>query len=492
MNQPDPQWLYTAEQSRAVDRCAIEEHAMPGPVLMARAARAAFARLLAEVPMPEYLQVLCGPGNNGGDGLLLALLAAGRGLPLRVFLVDGPARSPDAEDAEARLRAAGVAPEAYAAGSLEARGVIVDAMLGTGIRGALRERYAAAVAEINALGIPVLALDVPTGVDSDTGAVADEAVRATWTVSFITAKRGLFTGAGAGHAGRRSLATLNVPEAAFAAAGAAWEHLDLDRELPAFPGRDGAQHKGDFGHCLVVGGERGMGGAAILAAEAALRCGAGLCRVATRAEHIAPLLTRRPEAMATVVEHRNDLEPLLPWADVVVLGPGLGTGPWAEQLLRLCLDAGRPLVLDADALNLLARWQAWPLPPGSVITPHPGEAARLLEGSTLDVQADRFTAARSLAERSGAAVILKGQGSLVYADGQGALCSAGSAAMASGGMGDVLSGVVGALRAQGLSPASAARLGTVLHSSAADNASVAGRAALLATDLMPALARLLP
>jgi NAD(P)H-hydrate epimerase len=492
MKQLEPAWLYTAAQSRAVDRCAIEEHGLPGPGLMARAARAAFARLLAEAPAPEFLQVLCGPGNNGGDGLLLALLASGRGMPLRVFLVDGPARSPDAQRAEARLRAAGVEPEPYVQGALEARGVIVDAMLGTGIRGALRERYAAAVAEVNALGVPVLALDVPTGVDSDSGAVVGEAVRATGTLSFITMKRGLFTGAGAVHAGQRSLATLDVPAAAYAVAGPAWEHLSLDRELPAFPRRDAGQHKGDFGRCLVVGGDRGMGGAVILAAEAALRCGAGLCRVATRSEHIAPLLARRPEAMATVVEHRNDLEALLPWADVVVLGPGLGTGPWGEQLLRLCLDAAKPLVLDADALNLLARWQAWPLPPGCVITPHPGEAARLLEVSTTELQADRFAAARSLAERCGAAVILKGQGSLVYADGQGALCSAGSAAMASGGMGDVLSGVVGALRAQGLSPAAAARLATVLHSSAADDAARAGRAALLAADLMPALARLLP
>ncbi|MEO1079939.1 MAG: NAD(P)H-hydrate dehydratase [Pseudomonadota bacterium] len=485
--------LYTAEQSRAVDGCAIEVHGIPGAQLMARAARAAFERLLQEFGQPECLQILYGPGNNGGDGLLLAVLAHGRGIPVKLFALGGGARSADARRAEERARGAGLEPHSYAPGVLEDRGVLVDAMLGTGTSGALREEYAAAVADLNALKSPIFALDVPTGVDADRGSVIDDAVRATATVSFITAKRGLYTGAGAVHAGAVSVAGLDVPDAAFADLGPAWDRLTLDEERQALPPRYAAAHKGDFGRCLLVGGDRGMGGAILLAAEAALRCGVGLARVATRAEHVAPLLARRPECMVSEVSSRGDLEPLLAWPTAIVVGPGLGEEPWGEQLLHLCLTSSQPLLLDADALNLLAKAQDAHLPEGSVLTPHPGEAARLLGITVAEVQADRFSAVRTLAERYNAAVVLKGQGSLVYAGGQGALCAAGNPGMASGGMGDVLSGVIGALLAMRLGPQAAARLGTLLHSSAADHAAEHhGLAPLLATDLLPALAALLP
>ncbi|MEL7044001.1 MAG: NAD(P)H-hydrate dehydratase [Pseudomonadota bacterium] len=488
-----PARLYTAEQSRAVDGCAIDVHGIPGAQLMARAARAAFERLLQEFGQPECLQILYGPGNNGGDGLLLAVLARGRGIPVKLFAVGGGARSPDARRAEERARGAGLEPHTYAPGVLEDRGVLVDAMLGTGTSGALREEYAAAVADLNTLKSPVFALDIPTGVDADRGSVIDDAVRATATVSFITAKRGLYTGAGAVHAGAVSVAGLDVPDAAFADLGPVWDRLTLDDERQALPPRHAAAHKGDFGRCLLVGGDRGMGGAILLAAEAALRCGVGLARVATRAEHVAPLLARRPECMVSEVSSRGDLEPLLAWPTAIVVGPGLGQDPWGEQLLHLCLTSSQPLLLDADALNLLARAQDVQLPVGSVLTPHPGEAARLLGITVAEVQADRFSAVRTLAERYNAAVVLKGQGSLVYAGGQGALCAAGNPGMASGGMGDVLSGVIGALLAMRLGPQAAARLGTLLHSSAADHAAEHhGLAPLLATDLLPALAALLP
>ncbi|MEM6774999.1 MAG: NAD(P)H-hydrate dehydratase [Pseudomonadota bacterium] len=488
-----PAHLYTAEQSRAVDRCAIDIHGIPGEQLMARAARAAFERLLQEFGAPECLQILYGPGNNGGDGLLLAVLAQGRGIPVRLYALGGGARSADARRAEERARGVGVEPLPFTPGVLEDRGVLVDAMLGTGTSGALREEYALAVAELNALTIPALALDVPTGVDADSGSVTGDAVRATATVSFITAKRGLYTGAGAEHAGAVSVADLDVPDSAFADAGPVWDRLELEDELPALPLRHAAAHKGDFGRCLLVGGDRGMGGAILLAAEAALRCGVGLARVATRAEHVAPLLARRPECMVSCVASRGDLEPLLAWPTAIVVGPGLGQEPWGEQLLQRCLSAAHPLLLDADALNLLARAHDVQLPEGSVLTPHPGEAARLLGTTVAAVQADRFSAVRRLAERYNAAVVLKGQGSLVYAEGQGALCAAGNPGMASGGMGDVLSGVIGAFLAMGLGPAAAARLGTLLHSSAADRAAEHhGVAPLLASDLLPALAALLP
>lgn len=492
MSRLRPRRLYTAAQSRAVDRCAIAQHDLPGPVLMARAARAAFALLCEMVEAPTPVQVLCGPGNNGGDGLLLAMLAAGRGLSVKVFLVDGEPRSDDAQAAAARARAAGLDLATFDASLLVDDGVIVDAMLGTGIEGEVRANYREAIAAVNALAAPVLALDVPSGVCSDRGSAAGTAVRADWTISFITAKRGLYTGTGAELAGARFLDDLDVPEAAFAAAGASWDLLDLQAELAGLPARPCTAHKGLYGRLLLVGGERSMGGAILLAAEAALRCGAGLARVATRAEHIAPLLARLPECMASAVEHRNELLPLLDWADAIVIGPGLGQGPWGEQMLHASLAAGKPLLLDADALNLLAGGRFAAIPPGSVLTPHPGEAARLLGIDGAAVQGDRFDAFTRLEEMTAAAVVLKGNGSLAGTAAAPGLCADGNAGMASGGMGDVLSGIIGSLLAQGLDAATAARLGTVLHAVAGDRAAdTRGQHSLLASDLFSPLITLL-
>jgi hydroxyethylthiazole kinase-like uncharacterized protein yjeF len=489
----EPARLYSAAQSRAVDRCAIEEHGLPGTVLMARAARAAFRELLLRWPQPGLLQVLCGPGNNGGDGLLLAALAQERGIATRVYLVDGEPRSEDARHAARRARVAGVEPAAFRAAALERRGLVVDAMLGTGIQGPPRPAYAEAISAVNALALPVLAIDVPSGLDGDSGAVAGVAIAARCTVSFITAKRGLYTALGPEHAGERLLDDLDVPAAAFAAAGEAVELLDLARERGALPERPPAAHKGRFGRCLLVGGDHGMGGAVLLAAEAALRSGVGLLRVATREAHIAPLLARRPEAMARAVRGYNDLKPLLAWADAVIIGPGLGVGPWGEQLLLAVREAGLPTLYDADALNLAAAQEGWRWPARSLVTPHPGEAARLLDCTAAAVQADRFAALQALIARGVDAAILKGNGSLVAGRGALALCAAGNPGMASGGMGDVLSGIGGALLAQGLEVEAAARLACLVHALAADRAAQElGETALLASDLAPRLAELLP
>ncbi|WP_439107374.1 NAD(P)H-hydrate dehydratase [Congregibacter sp.] len=494
-----PQLLYTAEQSRAVDRQAITVHGLPGPLLMARAARAAFDLLLAKQSafgaLPKMLQVLCGPGNNGGDGLLLAMLAKGRGITTRVFLVGGAPRSEDAIAAALRAENAGLIVENFAPDVLVDEGVVVDAMLGTGISGDVRPGYRAAIEALNSMSVPVLALDVPSGIDSDTGAVCGAAVRALWTVSFITAKRGLYTGAGAEHAGALSYDDLDVPEAAFSAADNAYQVLRREDALRALPERAPGAHKGHFGRCLIVGGDHGMGGAIVLAAEAALRTGVGLVRVATREAHLAAILARRPEAMVSAVDHRNALMPLLDWADTVIIGPGLGQEAWGEQMLHACLESAKPLLLDADALNLLATMGPRTLPAGSVITPHPGEAARLLavEGmSSGDIQRDRFSAAEKLFRTWGATVVLKGNGSLVVGAQRKGLCVDGNPGMASGGMGDVLSGICGALLAQGLSAEDAAALAVVLHAQAGDSAAAnIGERALLAGDLAPCLGSLL-
>ncbi|MDR6714173.1 ADP-dependent NAD(P)H-hydrate dehydratase [Pseudomonas hunanensis] len=260
--------------------------------------------------------------------------------------------------------------------------------------------------------------------------------------------------------------------------------------LASLPARRADAHKGDFGHVLVVGGDLGTGGAVLLSAEAALRCGAGLVSVATRPEHVSAALTRLPETMCLGVTSANQLMALLERASVLVVGPGLGQAAWGRSLLSAVANAGLAQVWDADALNLLARTPL-ALPSASILTPHPGEAARLLGVSTEAVQADRAGAARKLARKYASVCVLKGAGTLVASpDGQLALCGRGHPAMAGAGLGDVLSGVLAALLAQGLDAWSAACLGTWLHACAGERLGVKGRG-LAASDLLPVIRELL-
>ncbi len=483
--------LYTAEQTRALDHCAISEHGIPGIRLMSRAADAAFRTLLEAWPAPQLVQVLCGTGNNGGDGFLLADLAHKRGIPVAVLQVGDPAKiRGDALLARRQALANGVPISPFAAAELRAEGVLVDALLGTGLGGEVREAYREAIEAVNRLGQPVLAVDVPSGLCADTGRVLGVAVRADRTQTFIGRKRGLYTLDAADYVGELRFSALGVPPAVYAQVEPDALLLDLPVLLDWLPPRRASAHKGSSGTVLVIGGDHGMAGAVALAGEAALRCGAGLVKVATRAGHIAPLVARTPELMPRGVESGEDLNPLLAAADVLVVGPGLGQSPWAEFLFNSALASGKPMVLDADGLNLLARYKSQPVGP-AVFTPHPGEAARLLGVSNAEVQADRFAAVRQLQCQLGGVVVLKGSGSLVAGADHTLLSTAGNPGMASGGMGDVLSGVIGALLGQGMAALEAAALGVELHGSAADRAARAGMRGLLASDLMPFLRELL-
>jgi len=346
---------------------------------------------------------------------------------------------------------------------------------------------------INASALPVLALDLPSGLDADTGRVWGAAVRADLTIAFIAAKRGMLTGAGPDHCGLLGFADLELPGAL---------HQKLESEpvlrltstlLPQWlPRRPRSAHKGMFGHLLIIGGNHGYGGAVSIAAEAALRAGAGLVTIATRGAHLSALLARRPEAMVRAVESGQDLEPLLALPTVILLGPGLGQDAWAEQMVQRVLGSDLPLVVDADGLNLLAR-RATPVHRENwILTPHPGEAARLLGCDSREVEADRFAAVQQLAERHGGVALLKGAGTLVASAAVGggiALCAAGNPGMASGGMGDLLSGLIAALLAQQLSLVDAARAGVLLHAMAGDEAAGGNERGLLATDLLAPLRR---
>lgn len=491
---PDfPRALYTAEQTRQLDRLAIDSGIL-GIQLMKRAGRAAFEQLLQHFPSPSAITVYCGAGNNAGDGYVIAALAAQRCIPVRLIALGDPQKL-KGEAAEARDYAFQEGVKAEALKEPPTEGVIVDALLGTGISGEVRPAYAEAIEQINQAGLPVLAVDIPSGLEADTGAVLGVAVKATLTVTFIGVKQGLLSGRGPALCGELVFAGLGVPESVYDQVPRECRRLVLAEALAALPVRAVDAHKGDFGHVMIIGGDTGYGGAAIMAAEAAARTGAGLVSLATRPEHVAPALTRRPELMVCGVTSGQELEPWLARPTVLVVGPGLGQSPWSEQMLQQALQSGLPVVLDADALNLLAAQRPavaesrdnW------ILTPHPGEAARLLQSGTAEVQRDRFAAVVTLQQRYGGAVILKGAGSLVRsASGPTELVSAGNPGMASGGMGDVLSGILGGLLAQGLNVTQAAALGAGVHAEAADLAvGDWGERSLLATDLVPALCQLL-
>jgi hydroxyethylthiazole kinase-like uncharacterized protein yjeF len=496
INRSLPRDLYRAEHVRALDACAITEFGIPGMTLMERAGQAAFGIIQRRWPRAQRIAVFCGGGNNGGDGYVIASLARRAGKDVTVVHVGS--REKLKGDSRTAMQQA-VAAQVKMLDALDPgvqldmdADLVIDALLGTGLKSVVRADYLGAIEAVNSCNAPVLAIDVPSGLCSDTGTQLGPAVRADATVTFIGLKQGLFTGRGPALGGEIYFDSLMVPREVYAHVQPACDRLDatLTAELLAPRIRDA--HKGRFGHVLVIGGEQGFAGAALMAAESAARCGAGLVSVATRAEHVQAYITRCPEIMAHGVAQPADVEPLLAKATAVVVGPGLGQSAWALGLFSRALASGLPLVIDADALNLLAagRVDAAHLQTragGHVLTPHPGEAARLLGVDGAAVQADRFGVARALQEKLGGVVVLKGAGSVIDAGAlrRVAIANVGNPGMASGGMGDVLSGVIAALIAQGLNVADAARLGTVLHGTAADrSAALHGERGMLATDLL--------
>ncbi|MGH8174502.1 MAG: NAD(P)H-hydrate dehydratase, partial [Rhodanobacteraceae bacterium] len=432
--------------------------------------------------------VLAGTGNNGGDALLVGALARQHGLEVEAFALAG---TPGRDAAHARavfVHADGRVHEDFARIALADFDVVVDGLFGIGLSRAVEGAAAALIERVNAAHVPVLAIDIPSGLSADTGMRLGAAVCADATISFIAWKRGLFTGDAASCIGAAELAPLDVPAAAFDEAAADAALLD-GTGVSSLPPRRGNVNKSHFGHVLVIGGDLGMGGAVRLAAEAALRTGAGLVSVATRALHVSALLAARPELMARAVEQEGTIEGLIARASVLAIGPGLGQQEWGASLWRAACAAELPMVVDADALNLLAREPC--VLRSAVLTPHPGEAARLLGSETPEIQRDRFAAVRALAKRYESVVVLKGAGSLVSdADGNVRVCPWGNAGMASGGMGDVLTGVVAALLAQGLSPWNAACAGVALHARAGDRAAGDSPRGLVASDLFEPLREL--
>ncbi len=479
-----PTSVYTPASVGKLDQRAIAA-GIPAHQLMARAGRAAWQMLREHFPQAKRIVVLCGGGNNAGDGYVIARLAADAGCTVSLCALSDPAKLQGAAAMAAQQALAQLQTVSLTESRLAQADVVVDALLGTGLDRPVEGKLAGAIERVNQAGVPVLAVDVPSGLSAASGQVLGVAIQATLTATFIGLKQGLFTGVAADYVGQIRFADCGVPAEVFTGVEPSAQRLSSQWLTGQLLRRAASTHKGQCGHVLVIGGDHGMGGAVRMAAEAAARSGAGRVSVATRAAHVSALLAARPELMVHAVESTAELQALLARADVVAIGPGLGQSEWGQAMVAAVWSADQPLVVDADALNLLAQHPQqraqW------VLTPHPGEAARLLNQSVATVQADRFAASAALSAQYGGVSVLKGAGSIIRDAQECALCTAGNPGMASGGMGDVLTGVIAAFVAQGLPLMEAACAGVQVHAMAADVAARAGERGLLAGDVIAAL-----
>ncbi|MFZ5439241.1 MAG: NAD(P)H-hydrate dehydratase [Myxococcota bacterium] len=492
----------TAVEMRAVD-AASADHGMPGSVLMENAGEALARAALSEAAASGRFFVLCGMGNNGGDGLVAARKLAGLGRAVFCELTgDGAALKGDALRNFEALRACGLTAEPIHPELTAGPGdVVIDALLGTGLSRAPEGRIAEAIGRISvwrAAGAKVVSADLPSGLDSDSGAARSPCVTADLTLAFGYAKRGQVIEPGASRCGRLEVIDIGIPRAAEQVLHEpplfVLEESDVRGRIPK---RSADTHKGTFGHVLIVGGSWGKTGAAALAGLAALRGGAGLVTIATRPEALVPVMQHAPELMGVELVNdgplgHRDLNALLDAAEgksAVVFGPGIDRNEDTTRLLGAFLEElSCPCVIDADGLNALAgHLELLQRAKGElVLTPHPGEMSRLLGLSTAEVQSNRVELARSFARDHQVVLVLKGARTLIARhDGTVFVNTTGNPGMATGGTGDVLAGLTGALLAQQLSPEDAALVAAWVHGAAGDHAKAQrGELGLIASDLL--------
>jgi len=493
--------LYNAKQIKQIEQEYAAGSTQGTYPLMEKAGAALFKQLLLEWPHTKNIIVVTGKGNNAGDGFVVARLAAESRIKVTVCpLSETKLLTGDALRAYQKVPHRNIKYLNLEQVDFSASDIIVDAILGTGIKGKLSEDYLIAIKKINASPSPVVAVDIPTGVEADTGFVHNDAIKADLTVSFIGRKKGMYTGDAAKFCGRVSLESLDISQKfydrqEFHLFTHTWQ--SIKHHLKA---RDVTSHKGHFGHTTIIGGQQGMAGAAILSATAAARSGSGWTSAWVDKDCVGPLISRIPEVMAQSIPETEIKDKLcselisLPYlGHTFVVGPGLGKTSWGRrwitELSECEFTRGCRQVWDADALNLLAEFSDSAtnrFNSDRVLTPHPGEAARLLKSSTHSISQDRFNAAQSIAKRYGGVCVLKGNGTIIADDkGFQVVCPVGNPGMASGGMGDVLAGLIGGLLAQGHSLMDAAILGVCIHGEAADKAAGRGKfyRGMLASDL---------
>ena len=485
------EYLYKASDVRELDAMVAQELGVSFFHLMERAGRAAFEILIQRWPNVRKIAVVCGKGLNGGDGLIVAGHARAFGIEVQAVLLS-PMESLDADTVLAKkwAESQGVEVQQGFTGTLSGQ-VIVDAILGSGFKGELRPEYSQAAEAINRNSSPVLSIDIPTGVSADGLASDQNAINAAITVTFIGRKVGLYTGSGYAYAGEVIYQSLGAPGHIFKKIDRGIPLLDF-LKIPPLDALALDSHKHSRGHTVIVGGDHSMGGAILMAGESALRVGAGLVTIIGRKAHGSAVLARRPEIMFVDAADRKSRAAALAKADAIVVGPGMGTNDWGLGLLQEALIKNKLLVLDADALKLIGAVETRAFPP-SIVTPHAGEAAAMLGISSEEIDNDRLAASKTIARVTGGVSILKGPGTVIASKSSiYGICKHGNPGMATAGMGDVLSGILGGLLCQGIELRQAAEYGTCLHSAAADMASNnMGERGLVAMDLMVPLTQLM-
>lgn len=504
--------VVTAEEMREMDRLTIQKHRVPGLTLMERAGAGIVMAILKRLrrPAKRGVLVVAGKGNNGGDGFVVARLLKRKRIPCEVALLSRRDElSPDAaHNLKAFLKIKGkvvdVAPgnASLLAERMRGKGLLVDALLGTGTKNEVRGLYAEGITVMNTGGLPIVAVDIPSGLDTDSGIPLGVAVQAEMTVSLGYPKLGQVTYPGSNYVGELVVADIGIDSRAVAEVGPKTEVLEEEEIRWLVPRREPDTHKGTYGHVLVIAGSRGKTGAAIMACRAAMRSGAGLVTLAAPRSLNNILAGSMVEVMtealrdnaAEEMEVLTDPEwrRLLEKKDALLFGPGLGVNESARHALRWLLRHGNlPWVIDADGLNNLAldleRLRHAKVPP--MITPHPGEMARLTGEDNATVNRNRVGVARAFALKHGCNVVLKGARTVIAtAAGKVFINPTGNPGMASGGMGDVLAGVLAALLGQGLSAEDAMKLGVYLHGFAGDRvAAERGEIGLIASDVIDAL-----
>ncbi len=483
--------LYPASGVRELDRIAIEERNIPGIDLMQRAGQAVFDTLILRWPNARNILVVCGAGNNAGDGYIVAHLAHELKLKVTVVSLTPPDKlKNDALTAANDYLKQGVGTlNTLKDIDIDSMDVIVDAIFGTGLNRDVTGDYLHMIRQLNQSQVPVISVDIPSGLNADTGKIMGGAIKADCTVTFIGRKQGLHTGEAAEVCGAQVFMGLDVPADIYEDISVNAELVDLSQFDNIFQPRERTGHKGHFGHVLIIGGDYGYAGAVRMCGEAAARTGAGLVSIATRPEHAYTLSVGCPELMASAVNSISDLAPLLTKASIIAVGPGLGQSKWSVALLDKVFDTKLPLIVDADALNLLA---ADPMARKNwVLTPHPGEAARLLGSTVNQIQSDRIGAAKSLQQKYGGVIVLKGSATIIASSQKISVCKDGNPGMATGGMGDVLTGIITGLVAQGQPLDIAATVGVCVHARAGDQSAMAdGERGMLAMDLLAFIRRL--
>ncbi|MCR5537087.1 MAG: NAD(P)H-hydrate dehydratase [Succinivibrio sp.] len=488
-----PQRIYTTAQIKSIEQQYALRHNGHCYDLMELAGRAVFKQLRAHLERPAMCWVFCGKGNNGGDGYIVASCLKEAGLPHRVFAVGAPREGTEAYTAYVYYKSQGgvIEYELPQNEDQERPEIVVDALLGTGLTSAPRAPIDEWIVFINRLHAYTLAVDIPSGIMSDTGTVMQECVRADATVVMLALKAGLFTADAVDYVGEVIFASLGIETSKYEQELSADEatlptylvrYEDVREDLPL---RTPSANKSDSGRILLIGGAKGMGGALLIAGLGALRAGAGLVKLALDPLNIPAVNARCPELMTVDYNDTARFEEALDWADVIAIGPGLSQSAQAQELLKLVEESDKYVIYDADALNLMVR-----LGPNynkqRIITPHPGEAGRLLGQSAAKVNADRFEAALTLQDKYGGVVLLKGAGTVICNGRRFSIIREGSAALATGGSGDLLTGILAALVGQGLSLHQAALCAACIHGRAgAAEGAEQGMLGTLPTDLLP-------